>query len=484
MPFPNQHAARVRNPGDFVEGSFVTLTENMPKGLSIITGKLKDGGALAAQSIRFSRENWTTERARKWLDEHDYEGATIEEATGEERGDSDDDYPIEEFIHTDQGQLQKSERTAEGFLRVDARLAKPTILTYFNPDGSKRRELVTKEVLADPAHLESYRAKPVTSEHPRIRGSIVLLDPKTAPRFSRGAVDGSTRMDSDGYQRASLLVTDARLIRDIEAGKVEVSPGYKAKVLMRPGVHPTLGKYDGKQIHRTGNHVAVTDAARGGRDIRLRADSAASIGGSMDPEKLIEYLIGIGVSRADAEERAKELSQARADADDFKAKFEEMKGKHDALVNEMANLKKDHADALDKIKGFEEKADKRTDSERADDELSAHKAWAEQLAIANEFEVEKADSMDIDAMREAIVRKRVSKLAADATPEQIEARYDILMEDREERTDSNNEPSNKRAAAERPIPAKKPRKQVIRMDSHDAWGSSMDRAFEANQGGE
>jgi hypothetical protein len=95
MPFPTQHAARLRDPGDFEDGSFVTLTEKFPDGVTAVAGKLDGEDSLTIQSIRFDIEEWTEAKAREWMEEHDDLGEVLEfeEATGEAEKAEDDDAP-------------------------------------------------------------------------------------------------------------------------------------------------------------------------------------------------------------------------------------------------------------------------------------------------------------------------------------------------------------------------------------------------------
>lgn len=78
-PFPNQHAARVRNPDDFLRLRTINITD----GITAIVGPLKskpDGGT-EIQSYRFDRKKFTPEEARSWLKEHKI-SASLEVATG------------------------------------------------------------------------------------------------------------------------------------------------------------------------------------------------------------------------------------------------------------------------------------------------------------------------------------------------------------------------------------------------------------------
>lgn len=61
MPYPNHHACRMRDPGDFVPGSMRTVKK---ENAAILIGKLKSSGNIATQSIRYPVDKWTESGAR------------------------------------------------------------------------------------------------------------------------------------------------------------------------------------------------------------------------------------------------------------------------------------------------------------------------------------------------------------------------------------------------------------------------------------
>jgi len=81
-PYPNEHAARLRDPKGFAKDTFRRTKDGTLYGrikvaasISVIWGKLK-GKAKAsdypvAQSLRFPTSSWTAAKARKWCDDHD-----------------------------------------------------------------------------------------------------------------------------------------------------------------------------------------------------------------------------------------------------------------------------------------------------------------------------------------------------------------------------------------------------------------------------
>ncbi len=66
MPYPNEHAARVKSPTLFIPDSF--RRKIIAPGVDIVMGKLKGGdGSMVAESYRFNKEKFTAGDARKWL---------------------------------------------------------------------------------------------------------------------------------------------------------------------------------------------------------------------------------------------------------------------------------------------------------------------------------------------------------------------------------------------------------------------------------
>jgi hypothetical protein len=68
MPYPNEHAARIRDPGAFEPESF--RSKDLPNGIRIIVAKLKGGTAMIVQAYRFAVDKFTVEEAKKWLEDH------------------------------------------------------------------------------------------------------------------------------------------------------------------------------------------------------------------------------------------------------------------------------------------------------------------------------------------------------------------------------------------------------------------------------
>jgi len=78
-PYPDEHAARVRNPGDFQKDSF--RSKELPKSdVRMIIGKLKGETTTTVQSYRFPKDKFTVAQAKKWLKDNDVKYIEFEPA--------------------------------------------------------------------------------------------------------------------------------------------------------------------------------------------------------------------------------------------------------------------------------------------------------------------------------------------------------------------------------------------------------------------
>lgn len=232
-------------------------------------------------------------------------------------------------LRMDRADLAGVETTPEGYLRIPARIAKEGILRY--PSG---RELVPASTLQDPEFLKSLEYKPLTLEHPP--GPIT---PQTIKQYRVGTVMSPVEY-RDGYVWATLQIESADAIRAVtEEGIEEVSPGYAVDIEETAGTDPALGAYDRVQRkRRAGNHVALTQRARGGRDIRLdlRRDSQILEDDQVKISPHILTLLAALSLRADAYKNDEEAVAAATEAVKAMPKADQDKA---ALQKEVSDLK-------------------------------------------------------------------------------------------------------------------------------------------------
>jgi hypothetical protein len=178
---------------------------------------------------------------------------------------------------------RQPKRTPQGFLEVDGDIARPGIYEYRGADGNVIRELKPPEVLE--ASLAAYDALSITVGHPRRDGELIPVTADNVRAHEVGTVRGPARMEA-GRAVATLVIKDAKAIRDVEAGRRELSPGYAVDLDETPGAdkrwaYPSNpeGRYDTVARRIVPNHLALVDYARGGPQMRLRMDEAERVDG-------------------------------------------------------------------------------------------------------------------------------------------------------------------------------------------------------------
>lgn len=78
MPFANEHAARLEDPGKYER--FRRENDKFGAGIDAVWGILK-GGDVELQAIRFDSSKFTAEEARKWCADHDHKPILFEPAS-------------------------------------------------------------------------------------------------------------------------------------------------------------------------------------------------------------------------------------------------------------------------------------------------------------------------------------------------------------------------------------------------------------------
>ena len=85
MPFPNEHAARIKSPSGFEK--FRRNNNAGGSGVDFLFG-ITANGKTEVQSIRFKTDNFTEAQARAWLKDHDRTALIFEAASGSDNAES------------------------------------------------------------------------------------------------------------------------------------------------------------------------------------------------------------------------------------------------------------------------------------------------------------------------------------------------------------------------------------------------------------
>jgi hypothetical protein len=172
-------------------------------------------------------------------------------------------------LRFDTGGITKYEITPEGYLRAWGTIARVGVQTYYNADGTPRRELRLPEEVSDPESLASFGLKPHTNTHPP-----EFLNSKNTKLYQTGSTDSTVFYDR-GFVRVAINVTDQEVIDEIASGKKQqLSAGYGCELDFTPGTWRGQ-KYDAIQRRIRGNHVSSVELGRAGEDVKMHVDTLA-----------------------------------------------------------------------------------------------------------------------------------------------------------------------------------------------------------------
>ena len=172
----------------------------------------------------------------------------------------------------------KVRTTNDGYLVATPRVARTGVQLYYGSElgmtGADANKIFKinrpEEEVFKTDSLATYGFKPVTDDHPPKE-----VTAETWKDYARGQVGGEVLRDNE-FIRVPMAVMDARTIKKIDGGKVEISVGYDCEIEMTPGTLKDGTAFDGSQKNIRVNHVAIVDAARGGAKLRF-GDTSASL---------------------------------------------------------------------------------------------------------------------------------------------------------------------------------------------------------------
>lgn len=122
------------------------------------------------------------------------------------------------------------------------------------------------EELADPECIESFKLIPFVDEHAMLGSEDEGMLPAER-KGVQGMVGEDVYFDAP-YLRGNLRIVSESLKNAIRHGKVELSPGYRCKYELTPGVWDGQ-HYDAIQRHIRANHLALVTEGRTGPDVRV-----------------------------------------------------------------------------------------------------------------------------------------------------------------------------------------------------------------------
>lgn len=220
-------------------------------------------------------------------------------------------------------------RTAQGFLRVNARLTKTGVFTYDNG-----REYRSNEAVFHADTLASLKGAPVTDLHPAEKGFPNFLTPANAKDHIIGITESVERDES--YIKGSLIIFHEDTIKAIESGnRKEISLGYTCHLDPTPG-SINGESFDAIQKDIIVNHVALGPQGwgRAGPDCAIRLDKNSLQQGITNMTETI-HLDGVDIALT-----KESILTLLADK---KREVNELKGRLDAMGLELAKAQEVNA---------------------------------------------------------------------------------------------------------------------------------------------
>ena len=324
--------------------------------------------------------------------------------------------------------LDKAERTAEGFLQGRVPVTKCGVFPYRNIaqdgtwDGTWRYEARLPEEVHKKESLDTMCLAPVQVEH------VAMVDASNVDMLKVGHLGDQYAIadDADGSVSIPLRVDGARGIAAYDAGKRELSMGYYLDVVPAPEGSTYQGKpYTHVQRNIRYNHIAITDKARLGPDLRM--DSADAVEGDGQPrtpssqsqERSMKYRID-GIEYDAAQEVINFVGKETKRADTAEGKVTELEVKIAADSKAAASEKSTLTAQLDAAKAEKKTAEdalKKLETEIPTRAAAMAKDSADAFAVAQAVlpaaEAQKLTGKDAAEVRKAVIMAKYPTIKLD-----------------------------------------------------------------------
>jgi hypothetical protein len=323
----------------------------------------------------------------------------------------------------DIGQISKRSETKEGFLLVAANISTVGVQDYYRhefeddelPDDLKAispNSIISlfrsEDEVFDIESMASFAGIPITDGHPN-----TFVNSKNVSDYQVG-FSRDTVKKNDEYVRANLIIQKEDTILKIKNGKNQVSAGYDLKVDWKQGVYD--GKeYLGLMTNIRGNHIAIVDAARSGKNVKLDDDKKEKL------KMTVKIIDGISIEFSDQGIQA--VSKLENKIVDLTSKIET----NDSLINakdtELADLKKSN----ETLKGELDAEKAKALDTNAIDALVTNRVALIDNAKKLHRDLDTANKTDLEIKKEAIIHAEDSFKLDDKSDEYVNAVFDTLI---------------------------------------------------------
>jgi hypothetical protein len=308
-------------------------------------------------------------------------------------------------------------RTADGYLAAMPRAARTGIQTYagyelgFNDRETVRVYRPESEVFSKDA-LRSFAHRPVTVDHPP-----VMVDSSNWKEYGVGHIGDEVARDGE-FIRVPMLVMDSAAVSAIDAGKVELSMGYSAELVLEDGETPEGEKYDAYIKNIRGNHLAIVDAARGGAKLRV-FDMKSNQGAiQMTTKKVMVDGISVEVPETAAQVIEKHVSDAAAKVATIETQLADSQTK-------LAKVETDLSTSQAEVETLKTQLADAKNPEAIDAAVKARAAVIDSAKAVLDTVI--IDGKSCEEIKRQIVDSKLGEKAKDWNDSQVSASFDALL---------------------------------------------------------
>lgn len=339
---------------------------------------------------------------------------------------------------TDGVALDGARLVDSGYLEANARTARTGVQQYLGREvGRPDLDIVNvyraEDQVFSKASLETFSKLPLTNDHP--------AEQVTADNWRRLAVGvtGDEVLRDGDFLKIGLKITDAAMVKAVQAGKRDLSVGYTTELIWEDGVAPDGTPYQARQTAIIANHIAIVAKGRAGAEVRI-GDGAGSWGASpvtvgdrsMTTRTILIDGLSVELTDKDAQIVERTISNLTKSLADANAKAttdaKEMADKHAKEIEAKDAEIKDKDKALAKAEAERDDFKAKVLTDAALDKRVAERSalLASAKAIAPKAAL---DGLGDAAIRKAAVVAALGDAAvADKAEAYIDARFDILVE--------------------------------------------------------
>lgn len=321
---------------------------------------------------------------------------------------------------TDKAEITTRSKTEEGFLDVQATISRSGIYLYqagelgiVDKDPAQIiRVLRRDEDVFKPESMASFGKTPVTDEHP-----TELVDSENARYVTVGFSEPSVIRDGDTV-KTKLRITDKKLVDAVEAGKVELSCGYRADIELESGTDQKFGPFDAVQKNIRGNHIAIVKRGRAGDACRIQDKK-------FNDKKGVNTMILIfdGIQIDVTEQGKQAIDKLQNRLKDSATKLMNAETVHKTATEKMTT---DHKAALDKLQGELDSAKEQVPDVEQLDKLVAERTGIVDSAKKLIKDFDPAGKSNIDIKKAVILHKDKDAKLDDVSDDYIDGRFSGL----------------------------------------------------------